>query len=200
VDGLALFATPVFTFPDVGDPALDRDLVARLVAESTATPGVARANRGGWHSLPDLGQRPEPCFQDLLRRIVGRVQAMFVELAGPPQLRYRYGMHAWAMVMRDGDHTIVHDHADAHFSLAYYPDAGDTELADHPESGRLTFVDPRRGGTVIPGVELFPTQFSIAPRTGTLVIFPGWLQHYVQPYRGQRPRVTISANVRIDAG
>jgi hypothetical protein len=68
----------------------------------------------------------------------------------------------------------------------------------YPASGALTFVDPRRGGTVIPGVELFPSQFSIAPRSGLMVVFPGWLQHFVQPYRGGRPRVSISCNVRLE--
>jgi hypothetical protein len=30
------------------------------------------------------------------------------------------------------------------------------------------------------------------------VVFPGWLQHFVQPYRGGRPRVSISCNVRLE--
>lgn len=200
--GVALFATPVFSFEDVGEPALDRELCDRLVAESERSPGVARSNSGGWHSVPDLTQRKEACFQDVMQRIVGRVQATFHELSrgdsGVVDLRYRFAMQAWAMVMRHGDHALVHDHPEAHFSLAYYPDAGDTDAAKYPDSGKLTFVDPRRGGTVIPGVTLYPTQFAIAPKTGLLVVFPGWLQHFVQPYRGGRPRVSISCNVRVE--
>lgn len=202
MDGLALFATPIFTFDDAGDPELDRELVRRMVSESESSPGVARSNSGGWHSVPDLSQRPEACYQDLMRRVVSRVQTTFFELArGQDEavgLRYRLGVQAWAMVMRQGDHTLVHDHVESHFSVAYYPDPGDAELATHPDSGKLTFVDPRRGGTVIPGVELFPSQFTIAPQPGLLVVFPGWLQHYVQPYRGSRPRVSISCNVRFE--
>jgi uncharacterized protein (TIGR02466 family) len=202
VDGLALFATPIFMFEDAGDAELDRDLVTRMVAESERSPGIARSNSGGWHSIPDLSQRPEPCYQDLMRRVVTRVQATFFELArGQPaaaDVRYRVGVQAWAMVMRNGDHTLVHDHTEAHFSVAYYPDAGDADPANHPDSGKLTFVDPRRGGTVIPGVELFPSQFAVVPQPGLLVVFPGWLQHYVQPYRGARPRISISCNVRFD--
>ena len=106
------------------------------------------------------------------------------------------------MVMRHGDHALVHDHVEAHFAVVYYPDPGDADLEMFPDSGKLCFVDPRRGGTVIPGVELFPSQFAIDPRPGLLVVFPGWLQHYVQPYRGGRPRVSLSCNVRLelDAG
>ena len=202
MDGLALFATPIFTFDDAGDPELDRELVSRMVSESESSPGVARSNSGGWHSVPDLSRRPEACYQDLMRRVVSRVQATFSELArGQDEavgLRYRLGVQAWAMVMRQGDHALVHDHVESHFSVAYYPDPGDADPAAHPDSGKLTFVDPRRGGTVIPGVELFPSQFAVTPQPGLLVVFPGWLQHFVQPYRGGRPRVSISCNVRFE--
>ena len=202
VDGVALFATPVFSFTGVGDPELNRALTSRLVAEAEREPGIARSNSGGWHSVPDLSQRPDDCYQDLMRRVIGRVRATFNEIGRGQsallELRYRFAVQAWAMVMRHGDHALVHDHAEAHFSVAYYPDAGDADLELHPDSGKLNFVDPRRGGTVIPGIDLFPTQFAITPQSGLLVVFPGWLQHFVQPYRGGRPRVSISCNVRID--
>ena len=202
MEGLALFSTPVFTFRDPADADLDRELTQRLVHESEHAPGIARSNSGGWHSVPDLSRRTEPCYQDLMHRIVARVQTMFLELARAQDtnmdLRFRFGVQAWAMVMRHGDHTLIHDHAEAHFSVAYYPDAGDADLAMYPDSGKLSFVDPRRGGTVIPGVQLYPTQFTVQPEAGRMVVFPGWLQHFVQPYRGGRPRICISANVRLE--
>ena len=51
---------------------------------------------------------------------------------------------------------------------------------------------------MIPGVDLFPTTFTVEPRNGRLVVFPGTLQHYVHPYRGIRERVVISTNVRVE--
>jgi hypothetical protein len=41
------------------------------------------------------------------------------------------------------------------------------------------------------------TTFTIRPRPGMLVVFPGWLQHYVHPYRGTRPRIAIACNVTM---
>lgn len=202
MDPVALFATPIFTYEAPGDTELDRELARRMIVESEQGPGIARSNSGGWHSVPDLSQRPEACYQDLMRRVVACVQTTFREIAHAQEVtvdhRYRFAVQAWAMVMRHGDHALVHDHAEAHFSVAYYPDAGDADLALYPDSGKLTFVDPRRGGMVVPGVDLFPSQFAIAPRPGLLVVFPGWLQHFVQPYRGGRPRVSISCNVRLE--
>lgn len=203
MEAFALFATPIYSFTDAASPELDQELARRMVAESEQGAGLARSNSGGWHSVPNLSQRPEPCFQDLMQRVVARVQAVFFDLAraqeAPVELRYRFGVQAWAMVMRHGDHTVLHDHTESHLSCVYYPDAGDADLEQHPDSGKLCFVDPRRGGTVISGIDLFPSQFSITPAPGQLVVFPGWLQHYVHPYRGARPRVSISCNVRLEA-
>ena len=50
-----------------------------------------------------------------------------------------------------------------------------------------------RGSTA--GLDLFPQRFMVKPRTGALVVFPAWLQHYVHAYRGTRPRLAISANL-----
>jgi uncharacterized protein (TIGR02466 family) len=199
----ALFETPVASYPDAGDAEHDRELVRRLVEESTTSPGLQRSNTGGWHSVPDLSMRPEPCFQHVMNRVLGGVQMVIAGLAGDQNLtvsdlRYRYSVQGWAMVMRDGDYNVVHDHAHAHFSTAYYPDAGDADLEAHPQSGLLTFVDPRRTGAALPGVDLYPAHFSLVPHTGTLVVFPGWLQHFVHTYRGTRPRVSISCNVRVE--
>ena len=82
------------------------------------------------------------------------------------------------------DYTIVHDHATAHGSVSYYVDAGDPDFENHPESGRFAVLDPRRYSRPIPRLDDFSmtqfsmTQFTVRPRSGQLVIFPGWLQHY----------------------
>lgn len=202
MDRVTLFATPIFAFDDAANAELDRELAGRLIAESQGTPGIVRGSSGGWHSVPDLTQRLEACYQDLMHRVIARVQLAFMELARDEDamvdLHYRFAVQAWATVMRHGDHTLVHDHTEAHFAVVYYPDAGDADLEMFPDSGRLCFVDPRRGTSVIPGVELFPSQYAIEPRTGMLVVFPGYLQHFVQPYHGGRPRVSISCNVRLE--
>jgi uncharacterized protein (TIGR02466 family) len=203
MDRLALFTTPVVVHALEGMDDVNRELTERLLAESAATPGFVRSNVGGWHSVPDLSQRKEGCYRALMETIVRHVRVTFNEVAGaagmdPGSLQFRFAVHAWAMVMRDGDYTILHDHADSHWSTAYYVDAGDADADAHPASGLLAFVDPRRAGSAIAGVDLFPSTFTVRPRTGSLVVFPGWLQHYVHPYRGARPRICVSANLHMD--
>ena len=185
----------MYDLPDMEE--VNRDLTARLVAESASVPSVHRSNVGGWHS-PNLAGRREACYQTLVQRILAGVRETVEGLSketGQPLPPTRMGVHAWAMVMRNGDYTIPHDHSDVHWGTVYYPDAGDADEAAHPTSGLLAFIDPRHGGRPMPGLDLFGTTFTVLPRTGRLVVFPGWLLHYVHAYLGQRPRVSISCNV-----
>lgn len=185
-----------------GTDELDQELARRLIAESESTPGIQRSNNGGWHSVPDLSRRDEPCYRAVMNMVVDHVRAAFVEVAQAagenPALPFRYAVQSWAMVMGNNDYTILHDHAESHWSVVYYADAGDSDMDAHPSSGLLAFVDPRGGLPATPGVDLFPSTFTVRPRTSSLVVFPGWLQHYVHPYRGERPRVSISCNLRMD--
>jgi uncharacterized protein (TIGR02466 family) len=197
---VALFSTPIVVLDLPGMADVNAEIAAQLLAEERTVPSWQRANVGGWHSVPDLSRRPQPCFQTLMRAVVDAVGANVAALAhavGVPELPvFRYAVTSWAMVMRDGHYVVPHDHGDVHWSVAYYADAGD-DLP--PPSGRLAFLDPRRSGRTIPEVELFPSTFEIAPRTGALVIFPGWLSHYVHAYRGQRPRICVSCNLTMEA-
>lgn len=202
MERLDLFATPVFVLRLHDDPAvarLDAEAAAKLVAESEATPGIVRSNTGGWHSVPDLAQRPDPCFRALTERIAEIVHGVASRVnaeAGGPHAggRFGLGIHGWAMVMRDGDYTSLHHHDEAHWSLAYYLDAGDADRARWPESGALAIVDPRRSSVRGARGDL-GTTFTIRPETGMVVVFPGFAQHYVHAYRGARPRVCASFNV-----
>jgi uncharacterized protein (TIGR02466 family) len=203
MDRFALFPTPVFVYELDQLADVNAQLASGFVTERQTSPGVQRSNVGGWHSIPNLSQRPDPALRALMQSTVGCIGALVAELArgeseAPPLLpRYRYAVHGWAMVMERDDYVVLHEHGEAHWSTVYYADAGDDEAA--APSGVLAFVDPRRGGRSVPGVDLFPTTFTVRPRTGTLVVFPGWLQHYVHPYRGHRPRVSISCNVVMEA-
>jgi uncharacterized protein (TIGR02466 family) len=196
---IGLFSTPLVVVDLPGMEAANAEISTQLLAEEQAVPSWQRANVGGWHSVPNLSQRPQPCYRTLMRAVVDQVTTVVRGLASDMGLaqvpQYRYGVTAWGMVLREGHYVMVHDHGDVHWSVAYYVDAGD-EVAE--PSGRLVFVDPRRSGRSIPELDLFPTSFDIQPRTGALVIFPGWLQHYVHAYRGQRPRICVSCNLTME--
>lgn len=200
MDRFALFPTPLFVYDIPNVEALNRELAERLRAESEASPSLRRANVGGWHSSPDLAHRADDTYRAMIKSIVDHVDATHAKIVSgrspAPASKWRFAAQAWATVMRNGDYTIAHDHGEAHWSTSYYVDAGDADLERTPDSGAFSVLDPRRGGVPAPGLDLGST-FTVRPRSGMLVVFPGWLQHYVHPYRGTRPRVMIACNVTM---
>jgi hypothetical protein len=99
----------------------------------------------------------------------------------------------WANVYRAGNYCMPHSHLRAIASLIYFLDIGDPD--DDPGNGKLYFCDvriacccPHEAGRV--------TQLYI-PKVyaGSLLIFPAEYVHAVNPYRGARPRITLSWNV-----
>lgn len=198
IDRLEVFGSPIRVSHLEGLGALGAELTIALTQEAASSPGVHRSNVGGWHSPPDLTLRPGPPFEPLMRRLAAEIDATVKELAHVRGQLHRfahgYGIHAWAMVLGKHDYITPHDHAESHLSAVYYIDAGDPPGGS--PSGRLVFRTERAG--MVPGLDIFPSEFSIQPETGMMVIFPGHLTHYVHPYRGERPRICVSLNARIE--
>ena len=193
-----LFSTPVALHEQADLAALNKEITDILVRESETLPSLTRSNLGGWHSGYDLQNRPEACFQKLNQLIIAAAQQTGEAIAkqsGRKLVPVTATTQKWAMVMRHGDSSKPHCHSDASWASVYYPDVGDDVEKAHPGSGAITFVDPRSGFLYIPGLEMAVGEFVVNPKAGQLLVFPGWLMHYVNPYKGQRPRVSIACNV-----
>lgn len=195
-----LFPSPVFLSLPPGQEALRETLRDRLLSEADARPGVQKSNVGGWHSKPDLLERPEPCFRALSRLLLDGFRAVLQKQAEARgravDPRMRVGGQAWAMVMRRGHYSQPHHHGDAHWAGVYYVDAGAQPEADDL-AGRLTFLDPRGPLKGDDPLDLFDTRHDLRPKDGLLLYFPGWLQHHVHPYAGARPRISVSCNLVV---
>ena len=69
---------------------------------------------------------------------------------------------------------------------------GDTGLSAHKNSSDISFVDLRLPSSPILGIDVETGEFQVQPKNGQMLIFPGWLSHYVRPYRGGRPHISIA--------
>jgi uncharacterized protein (TIGR02466 family) len=200
MDHLSLFASPVLVVRVDDMEEINKSLTERFVSESKNQKGIQRSNVGGWHSSPDLSSRKDLMLQELMEMLGEAAHVGLGEFAkgtGNTISEFQLRLQAWAMVMNKGDYTIPHDHSESHISGVYYLDAGDANMDQFPNSGLLAFLDPRGGLPKIPGLELYPSTFTVQPQTGVLVMFPGFLTHYVHPYQGTHSRVSISFNVRV---
>jgi hypothetical protein len=103
----------------------------------------------------------------------------------------------WGSIYHDGDHCMPHSHLRSDVSVVYMLDTGD-EDPDDKLSARLCFADPRIDACC-PDEPGRVTRHVIPVMTpGTMLIFSSDYLHSVNPYRGQRPRITLSWNITLE--
>lgn len=101
----------------------------------------------------------------------------------------------WASVYKAGDWVAPHSHPHTLASVLYFLDLGDD---DDPLNGRFSFADPRLN-VCCQKEAGYMTHMSAPDLTpGTMICFPGKAVHFVSPYHGARPRITISWNLNLE--
>jgi hypothetical protein len=107
-----------------------------------------------------------------------------------------YADDSWASVYRAGDYCMPHSHLRSDVSIVYMLDPGDDD-PEEPMAGKLCFADPRIPACC-PDESSRVTRHMIPEMTaGTMLIFASDYLHNVNPYRGRRPRITLSWNVTL---
>lgn len=107
-----------------------------------------------------------------------------------------YADDSWASVYRAGDYCMPHSHLRSNVSIVYMLDSGDDD-PDDLMAGKLCFADPRID-TCCPDEANRVTRHMIPTMLpGTMLIFASDYLHSVNPYRGRRPRITLSWNITL---
>lgn len=200
-DGLhSAFPTPLLV-KRYGDGDLNRRLLEHAAAREASEASLGMSNVGGWHSGTNFLEAADPAVQELRGRVSACITKMLA-LTGhkPPQTDQAMRVTAWANVARSGSYNSVHNHTPAVYSGVYYVNVGDPAPAGSRD-GLIEFVDPRPGphGGPLP-THMFNAPLLIDPEPGMLLMFPGWLLHYVHPYRGTTPRVSVAFNLSLAPG
>jgi uncharacterized protein (TIGR02466 family) len=161
--------------------------VAGVLTQRAANPHPAgRTNRHGWNSK-DMAVLGQPLFAQLLQAVragcAGALNQMGVRSV-PFQLQ------SWINLHDRGGFNFLHVHEGCLLSGCFY-------LSVPEGSGKLVFRDPRPG--VIHGYVkgALPNGYSdirLAPEPGLLVLFPCWMEHFVEPHESDEPRISISFN------
>jgi uncharacterized protein (TIGR02466 family) len=147
----------------------------------------------GWQSERMLHSRPE----------LGEL-ASCVERAAVAVLRFlKIGCDAleitgcWASVLAEGAAHRSHHHPNNFLSAVYY-------LRVAPGADTINFHDPRpQTGVIRPPVTALSAentdQVVVRVRSGTLLVFPSFLEHSVDPTAGGIERVSVSFNLMFPA-
>ena len=188
-----LFLTSIFS----GKLDLDTDsIVEHCYLLKSQTPGREKSNLGGWQShdmngknvflqeaglIKDIEQLAETYARDVLRLHIRR-----------------WGIdNLWININGKGASNSLHTHPLIQVAGVYYlkvPEDSNADLVfSHPGAEIMQRDLPDRFIA-----EANPSNASAyyhTPEVDQIVLFPGWLQHYVMPNQSDEDRISISFNV-----
>ncbi|MFZ0486184.1 MAG: putative 2OG-Fe(II) oxygenase [Arenicellales bacterium] len=102
---------------------------------------------------------------------------------------------SWASIYTKGSYLTPHGHPRTTASVLYCLDLGDPDYEQNHYSGKLVFTDPRIDYCCNVEEGCVTRTLSVHLHDGMMLLFPGPLVHFVHPYNGTRPRITMSWNI-----
>lgn len=193
-----LFPVPLVTIRLDDAVALNQRLLEEIADRQAAEPGIDRSNRYGWHSALDFFGRTEPAHAELAREIEAMVAATTARLAPALPDGLRLVHEGWVNVSPTHALNAPHDHPGSFWSGTYYIHVPDADEAD-PRAGAIEFLDPRGSIGTNANFETPFTRgkFTVRPMSGTCLLWPSFLRHWVHPNRSPQERVTVAFNSRF---
>jgi uncharacterized protein (TIGR02466 family) len=192
-DFLRMFPTVVWTLQldEEATRAINPAILRRL-ADIRASAGELSAGES-WQSGHALHRLDE--FRDLVEGIQATTRKVLSFLKIVSDGFEITG--CWANVNGIGASHGVHNHPNNFLSGVYY-------VQTQAGADSINFHDPRVQTAIIrPPVTALTAdntdQVVVRVRDGTLLLFPAWLPHSVDPNRSARERVSISFNIMFSA-
>src|SRR5271154_4208511 len=156
-----------------------------VLAMRAASPKPAgRTVRQGWNS-EDMAVLVRPEFGALNQAIRAACASVLSEMG---QEKIAFSLQSWINLHDRGGFNFLHMHEGSLLSGSFY-------ISVPPGSGQFVFRDPRPGvitGSVKGGIPNGHADIHLTPSDGLLVLFPCWLEHYVEPHDSDEPRITIA--------
>ena len=100
--------------------------------------------------------------------------------------------NSWATTYYRGDYCAPHSHPRASVSIVYFLSV---EKGGADSGGEFRIADPRISMSCADRPGFVTTPWGPERVDGTMVLFPGHLVHYVEPYWGDEPRISLAWNI-----
>ena len=167
-------------------PHLDRWTEAVLAMRAANPKPAGRTNRSGWNSA-DMTVLEQPLFAPLREAIRAACARALGEM-GVQDIPFK--LQSWINLHDRGGFNFLHVHEGSLLSGSFY-------VKVPPGSGRFVFRDPRPGvihGYVKGAVPNGYRDIQLTPEPALLVLFPCWMEHFVEPHDSDEPRIVIAFN------
>tara|TARA_Y100000004_G_C8748039_1_gene341136 strand:+ start:31 stop:636 length:606 start_codon:yes stop_codon:yes gene_type:complete len=162
--------------------SFNEDMTGWILGKMEREKSVIKSNRGGWQS--EL-QNPKGELLPLVKEIAEFCKHLPLDIKEirVPQL--------WINVNKKGDWNTIHQHGQYHLSGTYY-------IKVPKDSGKLVFRDPRPGaiGNAFINYSFDKGEFNtVNIMEGLLMIWPPYLDHFVQPSQTDEERISVSFDI-----
>ena len=200
--------THIFTTPVLRDmvdltPGQRAEICEHLLSLRAAGPGEQMSNRGGWHSSGNLFG-PEHRQFPAMRGAVMKTLVQYIAEVFGHRGEIQLAVTGWTVVNRAGDYNLPHNHAANLLSGALY-----LRVPEGMSGGEIVFQDPRLNLNAhqtegMRRLNVKPPwtspRFGLQPSVGEIIVFPAWLNHWVEPFQCDQPdalRIVISFNCTV---
>ena len=178
----------------------NRKLENIILEKEQKDKGVTFTNVGGYHSSA-INLEKEKGFKCIYDYINECMEVILFE----NNYKLNLGIlssHGWININRKGDFNREHVHPDCHWSGVYY-------VKTPANCGELRFHNPIAASSMVKSGHLlnltssniktsfFLNSIPLDPYEGSILIFPSWLFHSVDPNRSNYDRISISLNIDI---
>jgi uncharacterized protein (TIGR02466 family) len=184
----AFIATEIFSFID------NQELKKYAFYLREKEEGVIKSNFLGWQS--DILKTPNDQIGLLVDNILEKSKKL-KDIVGFKKDSYLYLNHLWININCKSSFNRPHVHPNCVFSGVYYVDClcnSGKIVFKHPSIAQQYFLDQN---LISDYTEFNAASWSVLPETGKLIIFPSWLEHYVEPNLENQERISIAFNIDI---
>lgn len=195
-----IFTTPVLRNMAELTPEQRAEICEHLLTLRARAPGESKSNRGGWHSSGNLFA-PEHRQFPAMRDAIAKALFQYIAEAFGHCEEMQLSLVGWTVINRAGDYNVPHNHATSLLSGALY-----LSVPDGMKGGAINFQDPRLNLNAhetegMRRLKVRPpwmsTGFCMQPNAGEIIVFPAWLNHWVEPFQCDQAdalRIVISFN------
>lgn len=173
-----IFSTPIWGYVLNNQKEYLKQYIDYILALSSSTPSARKSNFGGWQSSDNIH------LNSVFKPFVDTLNNLSTEALNNYSKK-RYSIQSmWANVNYTNNFNAHHIH-EGQLSGVFY-------LQVPADSGRLILVNPaiRSGMSIVRNKD-----YPINPEPLACILFPSWLEHYVEPNNNELPRISISFNI-----
>lgn len=178
-----IFNTPIWGYVLTNEKYQAEDYLEFIEALYSSESSVSKSNSGGgWQSRDNL--HAEPIFREFVNNIL--LKSIADGILKDYNVNEYKVQSMWANVNQKHSFNYHHTH-EGYLSGVFY-------LKVPPKSGRLIFTNPNIRSV---GHPVSSPNYPINPEPLSCIVFPSWLEHYVEPNESNGARVSISFNIGI---